>query len=280
VLATPLGPAGRIRVGVIESCDALVLGSSAGLRRRVLVHGQRASLAHRLLRERHEASGRSAFFEDDTTRPAGPRGGHRDVWIWFAPRGCRGPWRTSRLASTRRGTCLAPLRCDGRVCSGGRWRMSRLASSRGSCAGHSPRACRAHSRRRDRELRGARARQRCWPASPRPRAWPTSAADSQASSRTTRSVRQVRLLRGRHDASGRSAGRASRRMDLVRAATLQRAVAHVASRIDAARNVSRSAALRRTCLQRSAVAHVASRIIARFVCWPRPSGLPGAFASA
>jgi hypothetical protein len=29
-----------------------------------------------------------------------------------------------------------------------------------------------------------------------------------------------------------------------------------------------------------AVADVASRIIARFVCWPLPSGLPGAFASA
>jgi hypothetical protein len=133
--------------------------------------------------ERHLLTG---VFEDDSKRPAGPRegiatyasdsrhgaaeghGGRRvsrrrgDGRLWFAPRR-RGPWRTSRLAS-----------------------------SRGSGARNSPRACRAHSRRRARELRGARARRRCWPASPRPRAWPTSVTCSQASSTTTRRVRQVR----------------------------------------------------------------------------------------
>jgi hypothetical protein len=65
-----------------------------------------------------------------------------------------------------------------------------------------------------------------------------------------RSSRAHRLLRGRHEASGRS--------EEILASYVS------GSRRDAA----------------EVVAYVASRIIARLVCWPLPAGLPGAFASA
>jgi hypothetical protein len=72
VLATPLGPAGRIRVGVVAFRGALLLGDGARPRVGLFVHGLRASRARR-------------FFEDHTKRPAGPRGEAHDVRLWFAP---------------------------------------------------------------------------------------------------------------------------------------------------------------------------------------------------
>jgi hypothetical protein len=196
VLAPPLGPAGRIREGVIAhreaSCSATVLSRAPRLRAwptSVCAHElPRGPSARRICvvvhrpGGRHEASGRSAGTSSQRTR------------LVRAERQQR-PWRLSRLAwayaSGSRPTSVprprASLRAahsrtvgPRRLGGAGRrrrregprgeardgtrlvraerqqrpWRPSRLARSRGSCARASPRACRAHSRRRDRESGG------------------------------------------------------------------------------------------------------------------------------
>jgi hypothetical protein len=163
VLATPRGAAGRIRVGAIAICEALVLGSGAGPRRRVFGHGRRSSRAHRLLRGRHEASGRSE--EILTTYVSGSR---RD-----AAEG-RGARRVSMIARTAGlGACRVSHDREVGVLAtprgpAGRIRVGAIAICEALVLGNG--------------------------AGPRRRVF----------GHGRRSSRAHRLLRGRHEASGRS----------------------------------------------------------------------------
>jgi hypothetical protein len=164
VLATPLGPAGRIRVGVVAIREALVLGSGARPRVGFFAHGLRASRARRLLRGRHEASDSSAGRSSRRTRLA-RAATQEDVAPVASMRD-----RVVRVLAT-------PLGPAGRV------RVGVVAI-------------------RDALVLGSGARPRVG-----------------LCVHGLRASRARRLLQGRHEAPGRSAGRSSRRTRLVRAAT-------------------------------------------------------------
>jgi hypothetical protein len=282
VLAPPLGPAGRIREGVIAhreaSCSATVLSRAPRLRAwptSVCAHElPRGPSARRICvvvhrpGGRHEASGRSAGTSSQRTR------------LVRAERQQR-PWRLSRLAwayaSGSRPTSVprprASLRAahsrtvgPRRLGGAGRrrrregprgeardgtrlvraerqqrpWRPSRLARSRGSCARASPRACRAHSRRRDRESGGlvlgdrAQPRSRVFRHGPRASAltglWrhaPPTAGPQRLASASSCTARQGDTKRPA------GAGRSPRRHSSGSRREATEAVAPVASRVDA-----------------------------------------------